>query len=821
MDVVHTGSRSHRLTRCLPSATLVTVAHAVFHYILNRKSQLLLYYLLIIISVYLFARLLVDLLHRWGAFRALFGLFWFGVACGVRMLDVGAHLNNLHWKTQIGTLHDHYLFKLHCDEPMISSCHRRERRDTHTAYLSDHADVHWVQQQVGRSRARRRTIPPHLWGPGSVQRRGRNAVAAQTFTDPHFKKQWHLQNQVLLHHDINVVAAWEAGYTGKGVVLTIVDDGLEHDHPDLIANYDPAASKDLNDGDDDPYPDVTQEINRHGTRCAGEIGATANNGVCGVGVAYNSNIGGVRMLDGDVTDAVEAASLSLNPQHIDIYTNSWGPNDDGRVMEGPSPLALKAFKAGIQYGRNGKGSLFLFASGNGGPTDNCNADGYANAPFTIAISAVDYNGEQPFYVEPCAAALASTYSSGAGHAITTTDLHHKCTDGHSGTSAAAPLAAGILALVLEARPELTWRDVQHLMVHTASQNSPLDASWFTNTAGLHHSHLFGFGLMDAKKMVDTAKTWELVKPKKVFRTFRINHESPFNATLTSNTFLNLTEARGIDKLEYVQVHAYINSQSRGKVNIELICPSGTPSTLLTSRPDRSTSPIDFSFSTVRCWGEPSLGVYRLLVNFDSMADVPEEENGNMVVAWGLSVHGTTPDDYVDLDAVHPPQRSAPIGWNSSGTPSSTRVWCLNPMYTLERSPPESPHGDVCRDTKSNEFECPLACHKSQHATRPFCSQDDGVTGNDKVSPCRVPAEKGGCKCSLKPGAPLHYKTFCNIAEADECTSGTASTLCECEPTARATFSTKRQLHETFEAKKQTSMAKHKLQARFGNLSTAH
>jgi len=56
---------------------------------------------------------------------------------------------------------------------------------------------------------------------------------------------------------------------------------------------------------------------------------------------------GVRMLDGDVTDAVEAQSLSLRPQHIDIYSASWGPDDDGRTVDGPGPLAWHAFQQGI------------------------------------------------------------------------------------------------------------------------------------------------------------------------------------------------------------------------------------------------------------------------------------------------------------------------------------------------------------------------------------------------------------------------------------------------------------------------------------------
>lgn len=56
---------------------------------------------------------------------------------------------------------------------------------------------------------------------------------------------------------------------------------------------------------------------------------------------------GVRMLDGDVTDAVEARSLSLNPQHVDIYSASWGPDDDGKTVDGPGELATRAFIEGV------------------------------------------------------------------------------------------------------------------------------------------------------------------------------------------------------------------------------------------------------------------------------------------------------------------------------------------------------------------------------------------------------------------------------------------------------------------------------------------
>lgn len=84
---------------------------------------------------------------------------------------------------------------------------------------------------------------------------------------------------------------------GKAFIKTFTktmkfkDDGIDHQHPDLAPNYDPQSSYDLNDNDDDPTP-TRNEDNKHGTRCAGEVSMVANNGICGVGVAYNAKIAG-------------------------------------------------------------------------------------------------------------------------------------------------------------------------------------------------------------------------------------------------------------------------------------------------------------------------------------------------------------------------------------------------------------------------------------------------------------------------------------------------------------------------------------------------
>lgn len=83
--------------------------------------------------------------------------------------------------------------------------------------------------------------------------------------------------------------------------------------------------------------------NKHGTRCAGTVSATANNSFCAVGIAHNSKIGGVRILDGQITDILEARALSFNRDYVDIYSASWGPDDNGMVVDGPGVLASQVW----------------------------------------------------------------------------------------------------------------------------------------------------------------------------------------------------------------------------------------------------------------------------------------------------------------------------------------------------------------------------------------------------------------------------------------------------------------------------------------------
>ena len=91
----------------------------------------------------------------------------------------------------------------------------------------------------------------------------------------------------------------------------------------------------------------------------------------------------------------------------------------------------------------------------------------------------------PWYSEPCASTLASTYSSGGQNEkqIITTDLRKICTESHTGTSASAPMAAAIVALTLEANPDLGWRDMQHIIIRTSKRQMLQADDWSINGVG--------------------------------------------------------------------------------------------------------------------------------------------------------------------------------------------------------------------------------------------------------------------------------------------------------------------------------------------------
>ncbi|XP_073452835.1 proprotein convertase subtilisin/kexin type 4 [Aquarana catesbeiana] len=505
--------------------------------------------------------------------------------------------------------------------------HRGVQRKSFTPHRGRHIrlkrepKVQWLEQQVLKKRAKRHiSVVP---------------------TDPLFHKQWYMNNDI--SPDLNVLTAWRRGFSGKGVVVTILDDGIEKDHPDLEANYDTMASFDFNDNDPDPQPRYTpSNENSHGTRCAGEVAAVANNDVCGTGIAYNARIGGIRMLDGLITDIIEARSLSLNPQHIHIYSASWGPEDDGVTVDGPGILAMEAFYRGIALGRGGLGSIFVWASGNGGlHYDNCNCDGYSNSIYTLSVISTTENGEIPWYSEACSSILTTTFSSGKkkDRQITTTDLRQRCTEHHTGTSASAPLAAGIIALALEANPALSWRDVQHIVMRSSSPANLVADDWEINGVGRKVSHHYGYGLLDAGKLVDLAQKWEMTHPQRRCEVNIVN--SPQKLTSGLIVSRNISACAGspnyILSLEHVQAQISLSYTRRGDLQIFLTSPMGTRSVLVSLRPyDLSSAGYrKWTFMTTHSWDENPQGTWTLeLVNNGNVW------NNGFLNRFTLILHGT-------------------------------------------------------------------------------------------------------------------------------------------------------------------------------------
>ncbi|XP_078490234.1 neuroendocrine convertase 2-like [Ciona intestinalis] len=494
-------------------------------------------------------------------------------------------------------------------------------------------------------------------------KRGHNKVKVGAYQglDPLYPYQWYINNTGQAGGkpglDLNVQAAWNMGYTGKGVTVAIMDDGLDYLHPDLRDNYSPEASYDFSSNDPYPYPRYTFNwFNSHGTRCAGEVSSAADNGICGVGVAYDSKIAGIRMLDQPfMTDVIEAASMSFKPNLIDIYSASWGPTDDGKTVDGPRQLTLRAIVNGVNKGRNGLGSIYVWASGDGGADDDCNCDGYAASMWTISVNSAINDGETALYDESCSSTLASTFSNGrgqrAGSGVATTDLYGQCTLRHSGTSAAAPEAAGVFALALDANKNLTWRDVQHLTVLTSTPNLLHDDlhRWQSNGVGLMFNHLFGFGVLNAERMVKMAKTWTTVPPR--FRCEAGVVEQMFD--IPSDGVLELTidtdacdgGNNHVRYLEHVQAFLTIASSRRGDLTINMTSPFGTDSILLNRRPNDDDSSQGFRkwpFMTTHTWGEDPRGTWNLRVALKG-----EFPQTGRLLRWGLLLHGTQQAPYID------------------------------------------------------------------------------------------------------------------------------------------------------------------------------
>ncbi|ODV76896.1 uncharacterized protein CANTADRAFT_24155 [Suhomyces tanzawaensis NRRL Y-17324] len=507
--------------------------------------------------------------------------------------------------------------------------------------------------------------------------------------DPLFAEQWHLVNTHYPGNDVNVSGLWFEGITGKGIVTAIVDDGLDFENPDLTENFNAKGSWDYNNQGPAPLPRLFDDY--HGTRCAGEIAAVKND-VCGVGVAYNSQVSGIRILSGAITGAEEAQALVYGLGINDIYSCSWGPTDDGRTLSEPEAIVKKAFIKGVQAGREDKGSVYVFASGNGGrSSDSCNFDGYTNSIYSITVGAIDYKGLHPTYAEACSAVMVVTYSSGSGEHIHTTDIHKKCSATHGGTSAAAPLAAGIYSLILLKNPNLTWRDVQYVSVLSSTPVNEDDGHYQTTALKRKYSHKYGYGKMDAYTMAHFAENWKNVKPQAwyysdvmpVSESLKVGSGPQIISKSILITQADL-DAMNLERIEHVTVKVNIKSTFRGRVGVRLVSPYGVHSDLATFRPG-DVSGMGFknwTFMSVAHWGEPGVGEWSLEVFGDKNGPLDTEITFEdwQLRFFGESIDADKAETYdldVDYAAVRrdrmkqEPEPTTSIESSSSSVPEQT------------------------------------------------------------------------------------------------------------------------------------------------------
>ncbi|KAK3581129.1 hypothetical protein CHS0354_033924 [Potamilus streckersoni] len=458
------------------------------------------------------------------------------------------------------------------------------------------------------------------------------------------------------YYGMGIEEVWAMGYQGYNVTVAIVDIGVEMNHRELYPNIDMNLSHCYGDKSCDANPpkhtnyEEYQQID-HGSKCAGLVAAVKNNQFCSAGVAPRANLASIRFLDedGKSTEARLVSALRHKDSDIDIYSSSWALPEYPFVDVGSD--YQRALSEGVEKGRNYRGSIYVFPAGNYRESGNCNADGYINTIYGITISSVGFNGSKPDYIPVCSCVLASTFGEGnmmTSNLLFTAGRNSTCTVDFHMTSASVALASGIIALTLEANSLLTWRDIQHIIVKTASfKELESSGSWMINGAGKRVSPYFGFGLMNATAMVEAAKSWITVGPK-VIRRIKLKFVRVVPILLTEFTEVTLSnemdEWSGTDtnitSLEHVQVNILFGFINVSGLEIHLKSPMSvrqlsSPLMSDVSSYQSANKGLSWVFSTVHFWGEDPVGGWELLIKYKTGATF----NATYVGAE-LILHGT-------------------------------------------------------------------------------------------------------------------------------------------------------------------------------------
>lgn len=359
-------------------------------------------------------------------------------------------------------------------------------------------------------------------------------IAPRSFRapDPLFPKQWHLKNTGQSGGspgaDIKVEGAWQVTEGRPEVIIAVIDDGMDMQHPDLVGDGKVVAPTDIRSGLADPSP--RRERENHGTAVCG-VAAASRGGVGVTGVAPGCRLMPIRLDGGPI---LEARAFSYAAENGAWVINcSWGPadgawwdaNDPQHQEVAPLPDNVRAaIDFAVTQGRGGKGCVITWAAGNG--NELVSHDGYASYPKVIAVAASSHDDKKAAYSDfgpEISVAAPSNHFPPSGSAVggiwttdrignagynegdaTKGDAAGLYTNGFGGTSSAAPTVAGVAALVLSANPTLTAAEVKRILEDTADRIDPAGGQWTTRDDGRLHSPLYGYGRVNAEKAVAEA-----------------------------------------------------------------------------------------------------------------------------------------------------------------------------------------------------------------------------------------------------------------------------------------------------------------------------
>lgn len=549
-------------------------------------------------------------------------------------------------------------------------------------------------------------VPGHLAGTGSVSdpfavtvsngyTSTRANVTVTLKSDPLLKNQWHPHNigqdtfastPPVAGNDMRVGPAWTAGYSGKGVKVAVIDDGVEAAHEDLNSNFEVNRSFNFVTQGKDPTP---ANSNSHGTKVAGIIASTAFNGKGGRGVAYGATIRGYNLLapgassQASFVAAFGGSNVSNDNDVFNASLSYFYQQNGVAVLPSWDPLRGDVLANSLTL-RSGRGSPIVQSAGNEFQSMNAGACASANSlgvscgnvasdtmrasTNVIVVAASNSDGKKSSYsttgssvwiaapggefgysnayaavpdfaYKPAIVTTARTgcEKSGFSSAVNALDalganpLAAQCqyTATMNGTSSAAPNLSAVIALMLEANPLLTFRDIKHILAKTAVRIDPdfegvtsdliipgvvfaLDLGWVRNAAGNWFSNWYGFGGVNAGAAVASAKAYTAFLPaQKPASQHSFAPSNDVTIAARSSYSIEFSVSNTMTVNEGVVLYVTFDTASVSCNQIELISPAGTKSILLQGASGfRNAKLANTRFASNAFYGETVQGTWR-------------------------------------------------------------------------------------------------------------------------------------------------------------------------------------------------------------------